>query len=429
MPKWSIWTRGWLAIVSLCMAAASSASREDIVEITEDVDKLRSTLETMPYAAQGEGRVIYTFEFSECPFSQRFYRDWTGRLDGLEMRRFFYAVSQRSANEMVELASSRDAADYQAYMERRRTAPQFDNRQQAADKINRNINTYNAVMKPLINVVTPILVSNGVIEGNLVSPMLIWEEGDRLFAAGGYDRAHIESVLTRARSDEPVADASVVDTVSNNDAEQDERATTETDSAFDILGLRLNMTPAAVAREMMTLNATRRDEKRYRFQGTEIEFLASQQWLLAQGGVISVEYARPPAEPVVIGLIRNFGFSAEPLPDERLRAAVREKYGEPDWQHQAAAGGVIAWSESANLEHCASVAPRNPAGASCHGPVLRMGIQSRESASGRVSWPRDVQLHDYAVMFENWQQFKAHELEVARRVEQARMKDNQAPSF
>ena len=196
----------------------------------------------------------------------------------------------------------------------------------------------------------------------------------------------------------------------------------------DILGFTLHMTPEDVAREMEALGAILADEDRYKFSGTDIEFLASQRWALAEGGQMTIDYSRPPADPVVLGLARNFG-PVDSLPGERLRAALQDKYGEPDFTREAAAGAVMVWFDGANIEQCWGVAPGNPMGADCNGPLLKINLSSRNGASGRISSPGHASLYDYADLIDNWDDFNRYGGEVARRVEEERMKESQAPSF
>lgn len=242
MQTWISRSRAFLTIAGLCLAGSLWAAPEGATEITEGAKELKETLAAMPYSPQGEGPIIYSFEFSECPHSQRFYKDWKGRLNAVQMRRFFYAVSQKSANETAALAASQNPRDYQAYMEGRKTAPRFDDTRQTQQQINQNFESYQAVMKPLVDVVTPILVKNGAVERNLTSPMLIWEKGDRVFAAGGYDHAHIESVLAHVKADAPSTGSPTNAGTTNAESETREASPpTAGEQNFDIKGFTTGM--------------------------------------------------------------------------------------------------------------------------------------------------------------------------------------------
>ena len=236
---------------AMLLAAPVRAGDDAIVQIRQGADALWRALESMPYAADGEGAPVFTFEFSECPHSQALYRDWTGKLDGVQLRHMFYAVSQRSANEMTALARSRQAADYRAFMEGTRTAPLADDPRLSAADYNRNVADFNAIMKPLDAVVEPTLRANGVMSGNLISPTLIWREGDAVFASGGYDHAHmarvVERVLAAAATGAPNAAPAAAPT-------GPDPAAATGGSGPDVVGIRLGMTQAEAVAAIRAYN-------------------------------------------------------------------------------------------------------------------------------------------------------------------------------
>lgn len=201
---------------------------------------------------------------------------------------------------------------------------------------------------------------------------------------------------------------------------------------FDIQGLTLGMTPEEVARVMGSIDAVLFDEIRYGFPGTDIEFLAEQRWVVRDRGrprdVFSFEYARPPSNPVVLGLIRDFRIS-DSLPDKRLRASLHDSYGEPDHVSEARAGSVMVWYDGTDPEQCSGIARGNRSARNCTGPLLRMSLNSRDSGSGPVSRPREARLHDHAALLENREQFRAYQDYIARRVEQQRLENSSASNF
>lgn len=427
MQKQQGQVRAWLALISLMAAAPLWAADDAIVEITQGAEELKSALAAMPYASQGEGPPIYSFEFPDCPYSQRFYSDWKGELEGVQMRRFFYAVSQKSGNETAALAASRDPDFYRALMEGRQRAGRFDDPRLSQDQINQNITSFNAIMGPLNDVVMPILQRNRAIERNLVSPQLIWEENDRMYAAGGYEHAHVESILERVRLSATMADAAPVAQSPGAGPEAvPAQSPAEEGHSLDILGLTLGMTPEDVARDVATLKAELYDENRYTFSGTDIEFLSDQKWKLPDS-IIAIKYARPPADPVVIEVAREFQYAG--LADERLRASLQDRYGKPGWSNEARFGAVLRWYRGPNAEACLRLQRYQPGGANCSGPLLEIGIGIRDGASGRVSTVRTAHLTEYAALIHNKAEFEAHGAEIARQVEQERLKDNEAPSF
>lgn len=225
------------------LAGNADAGEGNIKEVRQGAEQLRQTLLAMPYASEGTGPAIYTFEFSECPHCQRMHRDWKDALQGVQMRRMFYAVSPRSAAEMTALARSRDIEDYKAYMEGRRSAPPHDDRNLPRAEYSKNVAAFNSIITPIDKVVEPVLRSNGVITRNLVSPMLIWEENGKLYAAGGYGKDHFANIIQRVKAGnaDSAAPASSASAASEADAPaQDGQATLKA----DIVGLRLGMTQA-----------------------------------------------------------------------------------------------------------------------------------------------------------------------------------------
>jgi len=158
------------------------------VEIKQGAENLKQTLEGMPYTSEGKGAVIYVFEYSDCPVAQLRYKDWKGKLEGVELRHFFYPTNQRSANETAALALSRDVVDYYANMEHRKTAP--DER-----KTNQSIDAYNSITGPLRNIIVPILHMNGWTRSQIVSPNYFWEVDGKWYSEGGYEHGRFENIM------------------------------------------------------------------------------------------------------------------------------------------------------------------------------------------------------------------------------------------
>ncbi|PYU05479.1 MAG: hypothetical protein DMG34_08235 [Acidobacteria bacterium] len=143
----------------------------------------------MPYTSEGNGAVIYIFEYSDCPFAQRRYKDWKGKLEGVELRHFFYATNERSANEMAALALSKDINAYYAYMEHRKAAPD-------RSKTGQSVDAFNLVSNSKTNIIIPILHNNGWALRNLVSPNYFWEIGGKWYSDGGYkEHGRFESIM------------------------------------------------------------------------------------------------------------------------------------------------------------------------------------------------------------------------------------------
>jgi len=173
--------------ITLFLSHALAATSTSI-EIKDGAEELKQTLEAMPYTSIGQGPVLYIFEFSECPYCQALFKEYGGQLPGVEARHFFYAVSQRSANETAALAEHRSKNVYMAFMRNMRKAIPYDANQ-------RRINAFNAVMGPLNEVILPTLRKNGWKSQNMVSPAFVWEEEGKLYADGGYRKDHFETLL------------------------------------------------------------------------------------------------------------------------------------------------------------------------------------------------------------------------------------------
>jgi hypothetical protein len=420
---------------------AAWANSDDITEIRDGADELRRTLEAMPYAPQGEGAVIYTFEFSTCPYAQKFHSEWGDRLSGLQMRRFFYAVSQRSANETAALAASRDVGDYRAFMEGRKTAPRVDDPNLSVAEFNRNNDLLNSVMKPVTEVIAPILRRNGAIVRNFVSPMLIWEEDGRFYVSGGYTHEHMEEILQRVRSRDAEG---VVEESGDAMAAATEAAGSspaQEEHALSILGLTPGMTPEEVESVMTNVKWVLSDESRYVFSGTEIDFLAGQSWSPKEGrGLIKIEYTRPPDEPVAVAITRNFGIGDSILEDD-LRNAIQAQYGEPDFSNRGTTGAALAWYRGADKERCASRGPGDVVRAlqghpmagsesvGCTGTLLQMSLNLRPGANGTLASVWQTSLYDHGTRAENGTRFNEYGAELARQAEQERMKGISAPEF
>jgi hypothetical protein len=173
-----------LLLHSVNIIAATSVS----VEIRNGFKEIKLALADLPYVSQGEGPVLYLFEFSGSAHSQKLYKRYRGSIPGIEVRHVFYAVSQNSANETAALAMSRSVDDYQAFMEKRKRAKDVNSTQQSVD-------AFNSVMGPINDVILPTLRKNGWRAKSLVSPTYFWEERGKLYADGGYTASHFDAVL------------------------------------------------------------------------------------------------------------------------------------------------------------------------------------------------------------------------------------------
>jgi hypothetical protein len=190
-------------VVSLLLAmflspafGAKPPAIADFTEIKQDKEKFMSTLESMPYASEGSGPVLYLFEFSDCPYCQALERDWKDKLEGVEVRRFFYGANPKTSNETAALALSRDSADFHAYMNRTKVAPNVRTN-------NTSIEAYNSVVGPLTTVLMPIMHKSGWPVRNLVSPQFMWETNGHVYVQGGYTKDQTALILKVVRSGKP----------------------------------------------------------------------------------------------------------------------------------------------------------------------------------------------------------------------------------
>jgi hypothetical protein len=351
----------------ILLAAPLRAGDEAIFQIRQGADTLWRTLESMPYAADGDGAPVFIFEFSECPHSQSLYRDWRGKLQGVQLRHMFYAVSQRSANEMAALSRSRDLTDYQAFMEGTKAAPLADDPRLTAAEYNRNVAHFNAIMKPLDAVVEPTLRANGVMAGNLVSPTLVWREGDAVFASGGYEYAHMARVLERvlaasagSRTTAP-APAAVAGAATTAEA----AGAAPGGARAEIVGIRLGMTQDQAIAAIRAYNprlavsehateVTIQDSNR---QPLQVDRYVSEVWgdwnKSVQGyqngepiEKLVVVFASPPAAHHVQFVERDIRYVSNDGPaTDVLLASIRDKYGEPT--RTSSSGHALLWQYGA----------------------------------------------------------------------------------
>jgi hypothetical protein len=164
-----------------------------VTEIINGKEQFMSTLASMPYTSSGKGPVLYMLEFSECPYCQAFERDWKGQLGGVEIRRFFYAVSERTANETAYLAQTRNIDDFHAFMNRTKVAPNIRTNNAAID-------AQNTVMEPLQNIIMPIMIKNGWPGRTPKSPQFMWKTNGRVYVHGGYSKESAKEILGMVRS-------------------------------------------------------------------------------------------------------------------------------------------------------------------------------------------------------------------------------------
>jgi len=182
-------------LLSLALLTSLPAARtpEGYARIDDGAERLLEILESLPYAVEGSGPVVWMFEFSECPYCQAKRRDFRGQNLGLEFRRVFVPVNPRSAREAAALGKSRDPRDYHLFMDGRKAAPPIERDNEAID-------IHNAIIKAASQDIPPILKRNGWAARGLVFPAYFWIENGQLMANGGYTKENFLGAVARAKS-------------------------------------------------------------------------------------------------------------------------------------------------------------------------------------------------------------------------------------
>ncbi|MEZ5278146.1 MAG: hypothetical protein R3F07_17320 [Opitutaceae bacterium] len=344
-----------LLVAASSPSASGAVDAEGYVEIEENAPELLRILESLPYAAEGEGPVVYMFEFSECPYCQTKYRDFRGQDLGMEFRRFFVPVTDRSARETAALGKSRDPQDYHAYMTGRKAAP-------AIDYDNEAIEIHNTMITAASEAIPPILIRNGWNARGLVFPAYFWFEGGRLFAQGGYLKDNFERAMDRAREGwtaDSVALLASVGGAPDGDSKT-MTASVSTDEGrspdskgFDIVGLQLGMTRQAIISTIQNHNPKLRITevtnpvimRDSRMVGVEMFDFISEvvaDWAPGTPGhqagsenheTIRVAFTGPPSDSRAIYIARDLLYMPEQAPAfEVVANALVEKYGQPAYR-------------------------------------------------------------------------------------------------
>lgn len=369
-------------LVTLFLASISpnlkgAVDAEGYVEVEDGAVELLTILESLPYAAEGEGPVVYTFEFSECGYCQAKYRDFDGQDLGLEFRRFFVPVSDRSARETAALGKSRSSDDYHAFMQGRKAAPAFDQDNDAID-------AYNSIITAASESIPPILKQNGWSARGLVFPAYFWFEDGKLYANGGYLKENFEGAMARARAGWTDASRELLASVtaSEGSAAPETAASTaghRESTGVDIVGLEIGMTKdeaiaAIKAHDPRMEIAERpvsivtRDSNRHQLEiGSYVKGLEA--WI--RHGIpgfdlnseptekIVIHFSPPPAEHRVEFVGREVTYPALNAPDfQATLQSIAGKYGEPTQETDSTNDGTARvglvtqlWQQSGtNLE-------------------------------------------------------------------------------
>lgn len=185
-------TASLIILAGPTLPAQAAGDADDFYEMKTGGEKFLAVLESLPYASEGTGPVMFTFEYSECPYCQGMYRDYKVEDTGLEFRRVFVPVSERSAAEAAAMGKSRNIEDFHAFMTGRKRAPAVFNRDPEA------VAAFNAILTGT-DEIEAILKQNGWPRRGLVFPQFAWVENGRVFTSAGYEKSDFGKAVARAR--------------------------------------------------------------------------------------------------------------------------------------------------------------------------------------------------------------------------------------
>ncbi len=309
----------------------AAGDADDFYEMKVGGDKMLTILESLPYASEGNGPTMYFFEYTECPYCQAMYRDFNGKDVGIEFRRMFFPVSNRTAAETAALGKSRDINDYHAFMEGRKRAPAFD-------KDNEAIKAYNAIITAGTKELPRILKQNGWPLEGFTFPQYFWVENGRVFANAGYTKPSLERAIQRVKegNQKSAKGAKIISKSQNKTKSHNAKLQNAV-----VGGIKLGMTPEQVEKifsgspKKYKVGINNLSVHGNNFVGSITASLDDFMVIKSLGGgasdFLSVEFAPPPHENIVVAVSRNrrFGLN-EQAPPHKVEAAIFDKYGPPD---------------------------------------------------------------------------------------------------
>lgn len=232
-----------VALLLIPVTGYGAGDKDDFYEMRHRGEELWALLGTLPYAAEGSGPVMYLFEYSECPYCQRMYKDFNGKNTGMEQRKIFVPINEKTAREAAALGKSRDIRDYHAYMTRRKLAPDFRQDNAAIDAINKVIAATNGPVEA-------ILKQNSWPLAGIRFPQYVWKENGRVFTNAGYSKASFSRAIERN-----LAGNSKKASINKPKRQAVPKAAIMTQRSpslvsTDIQGVSLSMSPAEVQRHL-----------------------------------------------------------------------------------------------------------------------------------------------------------------------------------
>lgn len=344
-------TLAWMLVACPALMTHAAGDADDFYEIVNGGKRAAAILQSLPYAREGDGPVMYTFQYSECPYSQGMYRDYPVDATGVEFRRVLVPVSERSAREAAALGSSRDPRDYHAFMTGTARAPALTAGTEGA-------RIHNGILAAVTEL-EGILAQNGWPARGFVYPQFYWLEGGRVFTSAGYERADFGKAVARTLSGAGTPAAWAALPGSNTDSpatagQADAAAGGEGSGAaaggpdVDIVGIGLGMTqqqaaaairahnPNLQVREVSTDILVRDSFSRPVTVGSYVAEVQAYWDPRVKGygqadprEFISLVFASPPAEHRVVSIEREIRYvTPDSYPDhDALVAALIGKYG------------------------------------------------------------------------------------------------------
>lgn len=355
-------------LLSFSTNAHAGPDADDFYEIENFGEAMIGVLEKLPYVKEGSGPIMFTFEFSECPYCQGMYRDYKAEMTGLEHRRVFVPVSDRSAKEAAAMGKSRSIQDYHAFMTGRKQAPVF-NQDQAS------IDAYNSILDG-VKAVEGILQQNQWPRQGLVFPQFIWVENGKVFTSAGYEKSDFGKAVARAKKGGGTVDAwaKLTEWMKTPQAEAAQTAP-HVSTGIDVVGIEIGMTKDQVLAALKAydprlkiyehnVKIVTQDSNKQQFEiGSYLKGIRAD---LVQGipgfnvmneptEEIVIYFSPPPAAHRVEFVGREVTYPQGKGPDfEMSMQSIANKYGEPtekqDKRSTNNGNGVIIqiWQEKGN---------------------------------------------------------------------------------
>lgn len=331
-----------IIVFPLAFNAYGAGDHDDFYEMKTNGGKFWSILESLPYASEGKGPIMYTFEFSECPYCQKMYNDFGNKDVGIEFRRMFVPVSDRSGLETAALGKSRNISDYHAFMKGTKQAPQFNTDNAAIDP-------FNAIIKGTQDL-TVILKQNQWPLKGFSYPQYAWMENGKVFTNAGYSKESFSKAIARAKAG--YVEQEKTATTMKNVVTSVEPAPSKpkTSGGIDIVGVQIGMT------QDEAVQALKDFDPRIKFQFETVKIVAPdsnkqlhdmgsyqnaiQAWL--RHGIegfnlmeeptekIVIYFSPPPTEQCVEFVGRELTYPTGKGPDFNLTMqSIAKKYGTP----------------------------------------------------------------------------------------------------